>query len=65
VQLLGAPAVFGEDAAGTPRRQVLLAGGTGVRQFFAHQTGSLAPSAVSVQGGAVLLTYSAVPQTQP
>jgi len=65
VQLLGAPAVFGEDAAGTPRRQVLLAGGTGVRQFFAHQTGPLAPSAVSVQGGAVLLTYSAVPQTQP
>jgi len=65
VQLLGAPAVFGEDTAGTPRRQLLLAGGTGVRQLFAPQTGPLAPSAVSVQGGAVLLSYSAVPQTQP
>ena len=61
VQLAGAPAVFGEDGGATPRRQLLLVGGSPVRQFFAAQTGPLAPSAVTMQNGEVLVTYSAVP----
>jgi len=61
VQLAGAPAVFGEDGGATPRRQLLLAGGSPVRQFFAAQIGPLAPSAVTMQNGEVLVTYSAVP----
>jgi len=61
VRLLDAPAVLGEDAAGVPRRQVLVAGGAAVQKFFADQTGPLAPSEVTARGDAVLVTYSAVP----
>jgi hypothetical protein len=60
VTLLGAPAVDGEDAAGTPRRQLLLSGGAPVQQFFATQTGALAPTEVTTSGDDVLVTYSAV-----
>ena len=61
VSLLGAPAVAGEDTAGTPRRQLLLGGGAAVEQFFAHQTGALAPSSVTTTAAdEVLVTYSAV-----
>lgn len=63
VQLLGAPAVFGEDTAGTPRRQLLIRGAGTVGRFFASQTGPLAPAKVSTTGGDVLVTYSAVNPT--
>ena len=60
VQLLAAPAVDGEDTAGTPRRQLLIRGGDTLQQFFASQTGPLAPSGVTTSGDNVLVTYSAV-----
>jgi hypothetical protein len=65
VRLLDLPEVPGEDAAGQPRRQLLLemptSGSGELRSFFAAQTGPYRPDSIAPLGGGLLVVYPPMP----